>query len=50
MRDTGVKIELLSLESVGDEKKRRGGEEERKREGEEERRRGGEEERRRGRK
>ena len=28
MRDTGVTIKLLSLESVGDEKKRRGGEEE----------------------
>ena len=48
MRDTGVTIILLSLESVGDEKMRRGGEEERKRGREEERRRGGKEERRRG--
>ena len=54
MRDTGVTIKLLSLESVGDEKKRRGGVEERGRGGEErrsrgegERGRGGEEERRR---
>ena len=38
IRDNGVTIELLSLESVGDEKKRRGGEEERRRGGEEERR------------
>ena len=29
MRDTGVTIKLLSLESVGDEKKRRGGLDER---------------------
>ena len=28
MRDTGVTIKSLSLESVGDEKKRRGGDEE----------------------
>ena len=56
MRDTGVTIKLLSLESVGVGKKRRvgeeecwsGGEEERRRGGEEERRRGGEEERMRG--
>ena len=48
MRDTGVTIKLLSLESVGDERKRRGGEEERRRGGEEEWRRGGEEERMRG--
>ena len=38
MRDTGVTIKLLSLKSVGDEKKRRGGVEERGRGGEEVRR------------
>ena len=52
MRDTGVTIKLLSLDSVGDKKgeeRRRGGVEEKGRGGEEERRRGREEERRRGR-
>ena len=43
MRDTGVTVKLSSLESVGDEKKRRGGVEERR--GGVETRRGGEEER-----